>query len=62
VQREVAKLTDAGVMVREVSGRQAYYRINDNCPFISGLKSIFSVTTVQQGIQPSQSEAFVKQG
>lgn len=41
VQREIAKLTDAGLLVRELSGRQTYYRINSQCPIIPGLRMIF---------------------
>jgi DNA-binding transcriptional ArsR family regulator len=43
VQREVTKLTDAGVLVKEVSGQQTYYRINDRCPITAGLRTIFAV-------------------
>lgn len=41
VQREVTKLTDAGVLVKEVSGQQTYYRVNDRCPITAGLRHLF---------------------
>lgn len=44
VQRELANLTEAGILVKETSGRQTYYRINKNCPIISELRSIFVKT------------------
>ena len=40
VQRELKTLTDAGIILREVKGRQVYYRANEKCPVFSELKSI----------------------
>ncbi len=40
VQRELKHLTDAGVIIREQRGRQAYYRANQNCPIFNELKTI----------------------
>lgn len=44
VQRELKNLMDAGVIVREVQGRQVYYRANAQCPIFNELKSIVGKT------------------
>jgi len=44
VQRELKNLTDAGIIIREVQGRQVYYRANDQCPIFDELKSIVRKT------------------
>ncbi len=44
VQRELGNLEKAGVVLRERSGRQVYYRINDRCLIIPELRSIFVKT------------------
>lgn len=50
VQRELKTLTDAGIVIRKVEGRQVYYRANEKCPIFNELKSIvrktFGVTDV----------------
>jgi len=44
VQRELKNLTDSGIIMREVQGRQVYYRANAKCPIFNELKSIVSKT------------------
>ena len=44
VQRELKNLTDAGIITREVRGRQVYYRANEKCPLFNELKSIVRKT------------------
>ena len=44
VQRELKNLTDTGIIIREVQGRQVYYRANDQCPIFNELKSIVRKT------------------
>jgi predicted nucleotidyltransferase len=44
VQVELRKLTAAGILVNEVSGRQTYYRINEDCPIVPDLRAIFVKT------------------
>jgi DNA-binding transcriptional ArsR family regulator len=44
VQRELENLTDAGIIIREVQGRQVYYRANPRCPIFDDLKSIVRKT------------------
>jgi len=44
VQRELKNLTDSGIIIREVQGRQVYYRANEKCPIFNELKSIVSKT------------------
>ena len=44
VQRELKNLTDAGIIIREVQGRQVYYRANEKCPIFNELKSIVRKT------------------
>jgi len=44
VQRELKNLTAAGIIIREVQGRQVYYQANDQCPIFDELKSIVRKT------------------
>lgn len=44
VQRELKNLTDAGIIIREVQGRQVYYRANEKCPIFNELKNIVRKT------------------
>jgi predicted nucleotidyltransferase len=44
VQRELKNLTDTGIIIREVQGRQVYYRANEKCPVFSELKGIVRKT------------------
>ena len=44
VQRELQTLTDSGVIIREIQGRQVYYHANDKCPIFSELKGIVRKT------------------
>lgn len=44
VQRELKNLTDAGIIIREVRGRQVYYRANEKCPIFNELKNIVRKT------------------
>jgi predicted nucleotidyltransferase len=44
VQRELKNLTDTGIIIREVQGRQVYYRANTQCPIFNELKSIVRKT------------------
>lgn len=44
VQRELKNLTGCGVIVREVQGRQVYYRANARCPIFNELKGIVRKT------------------
>lgn len=53
VQRELKNLTDTGIIIREVQGRQVYYRANAQCPIFNELKNIvrktFGVADVIRG-------------
>lgn len=44
VQRELKNLTDTGIIIREVQGRQVYYRANAQCPIFNELMSIVRKT------------------
>lgn len=44
VQRELKNLTDTGIIIREVQGRQVYYRANEKCPIFNELKGIVRKT------------------
>jgi len=48
VQRELKKLSEAGIIQRTVRGRQVYYQANPECPVYSELKSLV-VKTVGVG-------------
>jgi len=58
VQRELKSLTDSGIIIREVQGRQVYYRANDECPIFGELKSIVRKTfgvadVIRQSLAPA---------
>jgi predicted nucleotidyltransferase len=58
VQRELKTLTGAGIILREVQGRQVYYRANQNCPIFSELKSLVLKTfgvaeIIREALQPA---------
>lgn len=44
VQVELKRLTTAGILECETSGRQTYYRVNERCPIIPELRSMFIKT------------------
>ena len=44
VQRELKNLTNAGIIIREVQGKQVYYHANEKCPIFNDLKSIVRKT------------------
>ncbi len=44
VQLELANLTAAGILIKETSGRQTYYRLDERCPIIPELRSMFVKT------------------
>lgn len=45
VQREIARLTQAGIVKRTVRGRQAFYQANPNCPIFAELKGLVVKTS-----------------
>lgn len=44
VQRELKNMSDSGIIIREVQGRQVYYRANTQCPIYHELKSLVRKT------------------
>lgn len=44
VQRELANLFKAKILIKEVSGRQTYYSANERCPILSELRSMLIKT------------------
>lgn len=44
VQVELKRLTTAGILDCETSGKQTYYQVNERCPIIPELRSIFIKT------------------
>ena len=61
VQRELKNLTDTGIIIREVQGRQVYCRANDKCPIFNELKGIvrktFGVADVlRQSLSPKEDQ------
>jgi predicted nucleotidyltransferase len=44
LQRELANLEGAGIILREVQGRQVYYRANPACPFLPELQGLLAKT------------------
>jgi predicted nucleotidyltransferase len=64
VQRELKNLTDSGIIIREVQGRQVYYRANEKCPIFNELKSIvrktFGVADVlRQSLSPVADRLYI---
>ena len=58
VQRELKSLTDVGIIIREVQGRQVYYRANEKCPIFSELRSLVRKTfgvseVIRQSLEPA---------
>jgi predicted nucleotidyltransferase len=45
VQRELRRLTEAGVLRRTVQGRQTYYQANRDCPIFPELRGLLLKTT-----------------
>ena len=45
VQRELKQLVAAGIIRREVRGRQVYFQANPDCPIFDELKSLMAKTT-----------------
>src|SRR5882762_7752292 len=43
-QRELQRLTQAGILSRQVRGRQVYYRADRQCPVFLELQSLFVKT------------------
>lgn len=43
-QIELGRLAQSGIVRREISGKRTYYSINDRCPIIPELRSIFVKT------------------
>lgn len=57
VQRELKNLTDAGIITREVQGRQVYYHANEKCPIFDELKGVVRKTfgvadVIRQSLEP----------
>lgn len=52
-QRELAELTAAGIIRREVEGRQVYFRANSACPVFTELQSILRKTAGGDVVGPS---------
>lgn len=48
VQRELKQLTDAGIITREVQGRQVYYRANVKCHIFNELNSLIIRTAAKR--------------
>ncbi|HET6251205.1 MAG TPA: nucleotidyltransferase domain-containing protein [Tepidisphaeraceae bacterium] len=59
VQRELAALTGAGILLREQSGRQVYFQANQTSPLFTDLRSLIRKTSgapavVRQALLPLQ--------
>ena len=64
VQRELKNLTETGIIVREVQGRQVYYRANAQCSIFNELKSIVRKTfgvadVIRQSLSSEANEVLV---
>jgi len=57
VQRELKNLTEAGIINRDLRGRQVYYQANEKCPIFDELKGVVRKTfgiadVVKQSLEP----------
>lgn len=57
VQRELARLTEAGLLVREQQGNQVFFKANRDCPIFNELKALITKTT---GAADVLRQAFLK--
>ena len=57
VQRELARLTEAGLLIREQQGNQVFFRANRDCPIFKELKALITKTT---GATDVLRQAFLK--
>jgi hypothetical protein len=58
-QRELAELTAAGIIRREVEGRQVYFQANPACPVFPELQSILRKTTAAGDVVQANAEAAI---
>ena len=45
LQRELGRLTDAGVLLRRVDGKRVYFKADERCPFLGELQGLFLKTS-----------------
>ncbi len=61
VQTELARLTEAGLVVREPRGRQVWFRANPDSPVFGELKSLISKTAGIADVLRAELEPFARQ-
>ncbi|GAB4468167.1 MAG: nucleotidyltransferase domain-containing protein [Burkholderiaceae bacterium] len=61
VQKELARLTEAGLVVREPRGRQVWFRANPDSPVFAELKSLISKTAGIADVLRAELEPFARQ-
>lgn len=44
LQRELKRMSEAGILLRRVDGRRVYYKADPRCPFLSELQGLFLKT------------------
>lgn len=67
LQRELSRLTDAGILTRRRHGNRIYYRVDENCPLLVDLRGLLAKTVglvdvlraALGPLQPSIEYAFV---
>jgi len=62
VQRELKNLTDAGIFLREVRGRQVYYRANEKCPIYHELRTIMKKVAFPPSLVREPGVSYVARG
>jgi DNA-binding transcriptional ArsR family regulator len=45
LQRELGRLTEAGILTRRVDGKRVYFKADEVCPFLSDLQGLFIKTS-----------------
>jgi predicted nucleotidyltransferase len=44
LQRELSRLTDAGILMRRRHGNRVFYQVDESCPFVVDLRSLLAKT------------------
>lgn len=60
VQRELAALAEAGIILRTVHNRRVYYRANPECPVFAELKNLVAKIAVNNMTSPASAKTMTR--
>jgi predicted nucleotidyltransferase len=60
LQRELQRLSEAGILRQRLDGNRIYYRCNEDCPFISELQGLLIKTVGVLGLLEQALKPFLK--